>query len=104
MISFIKRFLASGAQVDFKELMKAGATIVDVRNKNEYDSGHISGSLNIPLNVFGVNLSKFDKEKPVITCCASGTRSLIAKNILLSNGFKKAYNGGGWKHLNKIIS
>ena len=44
-----------------------------------------------------------DKNKPIITCCASGMRSASAKSILKSNGFSQVYNGGGWSSLrNKI--
>jgi rhodanese-related sulfurtransferase len=49
------------------------------------------------------NLNKLKKDKPIITCCASGMRSANAKSILKSNGFKEVYNGGGWSTLqNKI--
>ena len=50
-----------------------------------------------------ISKSKLDKNKPVITCCASGMRSGAAKNFLKSNGFKEVYNGGSWISLrNKI--
>jgi rhodanese-related sulfurtransferase len=48
------------------------------------------------------NLSKLDKSKPVITCCASGIRSASAKNILRSNGFEEVKNGGGWASLRRF--
>jgi rhodanese-related sulfurtransferase len=83
--------------------MKQGATIIDVRTKGEFASGHISGSVNIPLQNLQNNLSKINKDKPVITCCASGMRSASAKNILKANGFTEVHNGGGWMSLkNKI--
>jgi len=44
-------------------------------------------------------LSKINKDKPVITCCASGMRSASAKSILKSNGFSEVHNGGGWSSL-----
>jgi len=48
-------------------------------------------------------LSKLKKDKPIITCCASGMRSASAKSILKSNGFTEVHNGGGWSSLqNKI--
>ena len=85
-----------GPSVDFKDLSAKGATIIDVRSKAEYASGHIKGSINIPLDTLQNNLSKIKKNKPVITCCASGMRSASAKGILQNNGFE-VYNGGGWK-------
>lgn len=98
MIDFIKKKL--GIQtVNYSELMKAGAVIVDVRTKMEYQGGHIKGSLNIPLDSLKGNLVKLKKGQTIITCCASGMRSASAKSILKSNGFENVYNGGGWSSL-----
>jgi len=103
MIETIKKIFGIGPKVNYQELIVQGAVIVDVRTKGEYQSGHVKGSINIPLDNLGNNLSKIKKDKPVITCCASGMRSASAKNILRSNGFKEVYNGGGWMSLqNKI--
>ena len=83
------------------ELLADGATIVDVRSKAEYASGHLKNSINIPLDSLKSNLGKINKSKPVITCCASGMRSASAKSILKSNGFEEVVNGGGWASLRK---
>src|SRR5688572_27736158 len=97
MIDIIKRLLGIGPKTDFAELVKRGAIILDVRTKGEYSAGHINGSINIPLDSLSSNLTRLkDKNKPIITCCASGMRSASAKNILLSKGYKEVYNGGGW--------
>ena len=88
-----------GPKIDYSELLKQGAVILDVRSKGEYQGGHIKGSLNIPVDVLRNNLSKLNREKPIITCCASGMRSASAKSILKSNGFTEVYNGGGWMNL-----
>lgn len=104
MLNAIKNLLGLGPKVDYKELVKKGAVIVDVRTRPEYAAGHIKNSMNIPVHQLGNNLNKLkDKINPVITCCASGMRSANAKNILLSNGFQHVYNGGAWSSLkNKI--
>lgn len=89
---------------NFAELVKKGAIILDVRSKDEFSSGHIKGAMNIPVNVLQSNLSKLkDKNKPIITCCASGMRSASAKSILQNNGYTQVYNGGGWMSLNNKI-
>ena len=50
------------------------------------------------------NLSRLkDKNKTVITCCASGIRSASAKSILRSNGYSDVHNGGGWQSLNSKL-
>jgi phage shock protein E len=103
MISIIKSLLGIGPKVDYAELIKQGATILDVRSKGEYQCGHIKGSINISVDNLSSNLNKLKKDKPIITCCASGMRSASAKSILKSNGFTEVHNGGGWMSLqNKI--
>ncbi len=103
MLKIFSKIFRNAAKKNFRELMSEGAVIIDVRTKAEYQGGHIEGSVNIPLNLLQDNLSKFEKTKPVITCCASGMRSANAKNILESKGFIRVFNGGGWIGLkNKI--
>lgn len=86
----------------FKELKQQGAAIVDVRSVQEFNSGHINGSINIPLDKLPASLYKIPKNKPVITCCASGMRSASAKSILQNQGYD-VYNGGGWVSLNNKL-
>ena len=103
MLGFLKN-LFGGTSVDFAELVKNGAQIIDVRTPGEFNGGHIKNAKNIPLQSLGNNLSKINKNKPVITCCASGARSAAAKNILQNSGFTEVYNGGGWHSLKSKIS
>jgi rhodanese-related sulfurtransferase len=103
MINTIKKLLGLGPAVNYTELIANGAQIIDVRTKSEYQGGHIRGSVNIPLNTLQQSLSKIKKDKPVITCCASGMRSASAKSILKASGFTEVHNGGGWTSLNNKI-
>jgi phage shock protein E len=100
----LKKFFGFGPQVDFVQLIKRGAIILDVRSKSEYSTGHIKGSVNISVNTLSDHLGMLkDKSKPIITCCASGMRSASAKNLLKSYGFKEVHNAGSWYSLqNKI--
>ena len=103
MIESLKNLFGLGPATDYNALIKKGAQIIDVRTPGEYSGGHIKGSINIPLDTLQKNLSKIKKDKPVITCCASGMRSASAKSILQSNGFTEVVNGGGWSSLqNKL--
>jgi rhodanese-related sulfurtransferase len=104
MIQILKQLFGYGTKTDYSDLLKQGATILDVRSKSEFAVGHIKGSLNIPVDRLGNNFQKLnDKHKPIITCCASGMRSASAKKILKANGFTNVHNGGGWMSLqNKI--
>jgi phage shock protein E len=74
-------------------------TIVDVRSSGEFISGHIEGSINIPLNRIQENLDELKNlPQPVILCCASGARSSSA-TLLLRNAGITCENGGSWKNI-----
>jgi rhodanese-related sulfurtransferase len=103
MLSFLKNIFRSKPPVNYKELLKNGAQLIDVRTPGEYKIGHLKGAVNLPLQQLQSNVSKIRKDKPVITYCASGMRSSSAKNLLVSIGFREVYNGGGFHSLeNKI--
>ncbi len=103
MIPFFKKILGSGPKVDYKALKQNGAQIIDVRTISEFQSGHIKGSVNMPLQNLHSHFPKIKKNKPVIVCCASGMRSASAKNILKSNRFTEVHNGGSWISLQSKI-
>ncbi len=67
--------------------------IIDVRTKEEYESGHIKGAINIPVDA--INSIDIDKTKKIIVYCKSGKRSNNAANILLNKGYKYIYDMGG---------
>jgi len=75
---------------EFKSNMSEG-TILDVRTKREYKTGHLNNSICIPTNVLSDNLNKLDLSKPVFVYCASGARSSSVAGYLLKNGFE-VYN------------
>jgi rhodanese-related sulfurtransferase len=102
MFQFLKG-LIGGADTDFKSLVNDGAIIIDVRSTGEYQSGHIKGSLNIPVDKIKGHVAELKKKnKSIITCCRSGARSGMAADILNSAGLT-AYNGGPWNSLDKKI-
>jgi phage shock protein E len=95
-MSLLKRlFGLGGPSVDLVQKIKEGASIIDVRSPEEYRSGHVKGSVNIPLDKLPGQLGKVNTNKPVITCCRSGARSGMAADLLKRNGFE-CYNGGPW--------
>ncbi len=102
MIEKIKKMLGIGPKADFGLLMANGAVIVDVRTSGEYAGGHVKGSLNIPLDSLPNQIAKLKRDKPIITCCASGMRSGAAKTMLQAKGFKEVHNGGSWYNLKKF--
>jgi rhodanese-related sulfurtransferase len=96
-MSLLKK-LFGGTSVDFKALVQQGAMIIDVRTPAEFNGGHIKGAVNMPLQSLQANMSKIPKNKTIITCCASGMRSVSAKSILKAAGYT-VHNGGGWMSL-----
>jgi phage shock protein E len=96
--------LIFGKKANLKEVISNGAVILDVRTKGEYQSGHLRNSINIPIDNLPQNIKKLNKNKPIITCCASGSRSASARRILKANGFEQVYNGGSWYGLRKYLT
>lgn len=102
-MGLLSKIFGSGAKVDLKQLVAQGAVIMDVRTPAEFNSGHIKGAINVPLQNIEKSLSKFKKDQVIITCCASGMRSGSARGILRSKGFTNVHNGGGWTSLKAKI-
>ena len=97
MFSFLKKLFGNNEEA-LLEAIKNGAIIVDVRTPGEFGQGHIKGSKNIPLNEISSKISQIQKwNKPIITVCASGSRSGMAKRTLKANGIE-VYNGGSWSN------
>ena len=100
MFERIKNLFGAKPVTDFTQLIRNGATILDVRTKAEFETGHIPGAINIPVDQLSKNLATLtDKNKPIITCCASGVRSATAQQLLTSKGFINVFNVGGWVNL-----
>ena len=78
------------------ELKKNGATLVDVRSAAEFAGGNAPGTINIPLQDLGSRFGEIPKSAPVVLCCASGTRSGMAKLMLKKKGYSNVYNIGAW--------
>lgn len=74
--------------------------IIDVRKKSEYDSEHIIGAENIPLNEINKHLAEIPMDKPFYLHCAGGYRSMIASSILKQRGWNNFKDiRGGFKDL-----
>lgn len=77
------------------EKIKAGALVVDVRSPMEYQMGHYSGAINIPVDQIPARIKEFgDKNREIIVYCASGARSGSAKHFLEQHGYKVTNAGG----------
>lgn len=74
-----------------------GIILLDVRTKEEYDTGHIKGSMLIPIDNLKVEAENKlkDKDSPIFVYCRSGNRSVTAAKILVKLGYRNVYNLGG---------
>ena len=80
-------------------LKARGAVLVDVRSAGEFAAANAPGTVNIPLGELGSRLAEIPHHAPVVVCCASGTRSGMAKLLLKKNGYAEVHNVGAWTKL-----
>jgi hydroxyacylglutathione hydrolase len=81
---------------ELDELVADGAEVIDVREKDERDTGYIPGSRNIPYRLLGISGADLPTDRPIITICESGPRAAIAASILVARGYDaRPVVGGG---------
>ena len=73
------------------------AFVLDVRDPNEYNGGHVLNSVLIPLGTLKARLDELEKyrDRPMVVVCRSGSRSGTACAILAKHGYAQAYNLAG---------
>lgn len=92
---------AGGAEINPSQatllINREDAQVVDVREADEYASGHLQDARNIPLGKLAERASEIEKykDKPLILCCASGVRSAKACSELKKLGFSRLHNLAG---------
>lgn len=75
------------------------AQLIDVREPNEFDAGHILGARNIPMSQMKMRHKEIRPDKPVYLYCQSGLRSGRAAQMLKRKGCSDLYHlKGGFKH------
>lgn len=85
-----------------KEIYGENLIIFDVRKNSEFESEHVAGAINVPLNKINFHFDSFPKDRSFIVYCAGGYRSMIAASILKQNGFKDfADVEGGFTEIKK---
>ena len=103
-MNFFQKLFSGAPSVDLKSVIDEGAFLVDVRTPAEFASGHVKGSVNIPLDRVPSQIAKFKNKKNVIVFCRSGARSGQAKNILQQNGITNVINGGAWENVRQFVA
>ena len=81
---------------ELDRLLEQGAELIDVREKDERDTGYIAGSRNIPYRLIALGADDLPRDKPIVTICETGPRAAIAASILAARGFDAhpVWNGG----------
>jgi rhodanese-related sulfurtransferase len=93
---------ANDDEITYSALVKAlgdgAVALVDVRERYEFDAGHVSGSELLPLSAF--DPERLPRDKPIVLICRSGNRSMTALTRARAAGFTEIwhYKGGvlGW--------
>jgi rhodanese-related sulfurtransferase len=64
-----------------------GAFLLDVREDDEWDAGHVPGAIHIPLGELGARYTELGRDRPLFVICRSGNRSAHAAHALAGAGW-----------------
>ena len=89
-----------------RQLLQQGALVIDVRNPDEFNSGHLPGAINLPLGELGAEIARRipDKDQALLLHCLAGTRSGIARRQLKRMGYTCVFNLGSYSRAERIAS
>ena len=87
-----------------RERLREGALLIDVRTVAEFQAGHLTNAVNIPLDQVKAELPRRvpDKSAVVLLHCQSGQRSGRAQGVLRELGYTNAFNIGSFAQARKI--
>ena len=71
-------------------LARGEVTVIDVRNRSEWEAGHLPGAMHIPVGYLSERLAEIPRDRPVVLQCQSGGRSAIAASLLQKLGVTSA--------------
>jgi len=88
------------SRAEAREMIAAGAQLVDVRADHEWEAGHLPGAVHIALPELAARAGEIDKDRAVILYCRGGNRSDMATTALAEAGYdaaKLAEGATGWE-------
>jgi hydroxyacylglutathione hydrolase len=89
------------------QLRADGVTVLDVRGEEEWKSGHLPGSLNIPIGSLDGRVNQIPRDHPVIVHCQTGARAAIAASLLCARGLSdvRVFTGGfaQWRSAGQVV-
>jgi rhodanese-related sulfurtransferase len=84
---------------DIRQNLLSGATLLDVRNVDEFSRGALPDAKNIPLAILPLLADeRLEKHAPIFVYCHGGGRAMMAEKILAGMGFSNVTNIGGIQH------
>ena len=89
---------ASLPEIDVAELARRhaeGAYVLDVRQPDEYEAGHVPGAVLVPLDQLEARLEEVPSDRPLLVICKSGGRSAAAVQALTGAGYDATNVAGG---------
>jgi rhodanese-related sulfurtransferase len=81
--------------IDAVDSAPPNAMLVDVREPEEFAHGHIPGAINIPQSDLATRLAELPRDRPLLTVCASGMRSLRSAQFLHQQGYRDVASVAG---------
>jgi phage shock protein E len=101
--------LTRQGQISLKDAqahLKSGALVIDVRTPAEFNSGHLPGAINLPLDGIEASLPRRvqDKNQVLLLHCQSGVRSGAARKKLNALGYANAFNLGAYGRAAQIVN
>ena len=100
--------ISKAGQISAKDAaayLKNGALVIDVRSPGEFNSGHLTNVINIPLDeIESVVPQRWpDKSQVLLLHCASGMRSGMAQKKLNRLGYTNAFNLGSYERAKGLL-
>ena len=101
LIRFLKKAFSKPYKTvsvaEAKDLLASGAALIDVRSAQEWRSGRAPQAKHLPLDRLQDSTAGINRNRPVITVCASGARSASAARLLVSQGYEAYSLRGGMR-------
>jgi len=97
---FAKKYRTVSAG-EARQFVRSGATLIDVRTRQEWNSGHARKARHIPLDALEQKLSSLPMSTPVVAICQSGMRSASATRVLGARGYEVSSVTGGMPAWNR---
>jgi rhodanese-related sulfurtransferase len=81
---------------DWLEFSRTDALVLDVREQDEFATGHIPNAVNLPLSQLRSRFGELPRERDLLICCVVGQRAYYATRFLTQRGYRVRNLSGGY--------